>query len=309
MLSHVNHERMLDDTAAVKGTIAKVSVSDLYRILANINMADLWSVFCGDSFNDSLAPGMACGASHLKEKLMLRDVATRWNSTYDMLVFALQYQVPIDRVTSDKSLKRAKKIWIGRRWVENCGWPCRSSLRRSCLSYFIFLYLAYFDPPAIQEGYVVLLSGLSHYRSCDSSDGQTRQQAQSTDEGGISPCGYIGYAACEEQDGPLLEDYTSLANHLHKVLHPGLKLGYNLLNWIWNWPLTLNCRSGGYSRITVSSLLAIAQLQLPYICVHFNLCSFLSVLVVESILSPSLHFVRTCTRLAVLCLQVLLINQ
>jgi hypothetical protein len=110
MLSHVNHERMLDDTAAVKGTIAKVSVSDLYRILANINMADLWSVFCGDSFNDSLAPGMACGASHLKEKLMLRDVATRWNSTYDMLVFALQYQVPIDRVTSDKSLKRAKKI-------------------------------------------------------------------------------------------------------------------------------------------------------------------------------------------------------
>ncbi|KAG2359092.1 hypothetical protein BDR07DRAFT_1215337, partial [Suillus spraguei] len=51
----------------------------------------------------------ACGASHLKEKLMPRDVATRWNSTYDMLVFALQYQVPIDRITSDKSLKRAKK--------------------------------------------------------------------------------------------------------------------------------------------------------------------------------------------------------
>ncbi|KAG2079077.1 hypothetical protein BDR04DRAFT_968563, partial [Suillus decipiens] len=51
----------------------------------------------------------ACVASHLKEKLMPHDVATRWNSTYDMLVFALQYQAPIDHITSDKNLKQAKK--------------------------------------------------------------------------------------------------------------------------------------------------------------------------------------------------------
>ena len=34
---------------------------------------------------------------------MLRDVSTRWNSTYDMLNFALQYRAAIDDVTSSKT--------------------------------------------------------------------------------------------------------------------------------------------------------------------------------------------------------------
>jgi hypothetical protein len=41
---------------------------------------------------------------------MPRDVTTRWNSTYDMLLFASRYQKAIDRITADKSLKRAKKF-------------------------------------------------------------------------------------------------------------------------------------------------------------------------------------------------------
>jgi hypothetical protein len=34
---------------------------------------------------------------------MPRDVATRWNSTFDMLAFAIEYQLAIDSVTADKS--------------------------------------------------------------------------------------------------------------------------------------------------------------------------------------------------------------
>lgn len=39
----------------------------------------------------------------LKERLMPRDVATRWNSTYDMLVFALEYRAAIDAMSADKT--------------------------------------------------------------------------------------------------------------------------------------------------------------------------------------------------------------
>lgn len=34
---------------------------------------------------------------------MPRDVATRWNSTYDMLVFALEYRAAIDAMSADKT--------------------------------------------------------------------------------------------------------------------------------------------------------------------------------------------------------------
>jgi hypothetical protein len=37
-----------------------------------------------------------------------RDVVTRWNSTHDMMVFALEYRKPIDAITADKSLKLRK---------------------------------------------------------------------------------------------------------------------------------------------------------------------------------------------------------
>lgn len=37
--------------------------------------------------------------------MMPRDVATRWNSTFDMLVFAVDYQDAIDEVSGDRALK------------------------------------------------------------------------------------------------------------------------------------------------------------------------------------------------------------
>jgi hypothetical protein len=50
-----------------------------------------------------------CEDSGLKFKLMPRDVVTRWNSTYDMLEFALQYRAVIDRITVDKKLPQLRK--------------------------------------------------------------------------------------------------------------------------------------------------------------------------------------------------------
>ena len=49
-----------------------------------------------------------CKANHPKPKLILRDVATQWNSTYDVLRFAIIYQIAIDSIMADKSLKLHK---------------------------------------------------------------------------------------------------------------------------------------------------------------------------------------------------------
>jgi hypothetical protein len=41
----------------------------------------------------------------LADRIMPRDVAMRWNSTYDMLKFAKSYQDPINQMTDSRSLK------------------------------------------------------------------------------------------------------------------------------------------------------------------------------------------------------------
>ncbi len=38
-------------------------------------------------------------------RIMLRDVTTRWNSTYDMLVFAIEYRRALDIITSECNMK------------------------------------------------------------------------------------------------------------------------------------------------------------------------------------------------------------
>jgi hypothetical protein len=49
-----------------------------------------------------------CRELKLKERLIPRDVVTRWNSTYDMMKFALTYRMAIDKITADKALKLRK---------------------------------------------------------------------------------------------------------------------------------------------------------------------------------------------------------
>ena len=38
----------------------------------------------------------------MRSRVMPRDVATRWNSTYDMLSFALEYRKAIDILTAER---------------------------------------------------------------------------------------------------------------------------------------------------------------------------------------------------------------
>jgi hypothetical protein len=51
-----------------------------------------------------LAATPAGKAAGITERMMPRDVATRWNSTYDMLKFAYTFREAIDELTSERSL-------------------------------------------------------------------------------------------------------------------------------------------------------------------------------------------------------------
>ena len=44
----------------------------------------------------------------LSSRMMPRDVTTQWNSTFDMLVFAVEYRVAIDEISGDRALKLRK---------------------------------------------------------------------------------------------------------------------------------------------------------------------------------------------------------
>ena len=57
-----------------------------------------------------------CEAFELKRRLIPRDVVTRWNSTYDMMHFALNYRDAIDSITADKTLNLRKYELFAEDW-------------------------------------------------------------------------------------------------------------------------------------------------------------------------------------------------
>jgi hypothetical protein len=48
--------------------------------------------------------------------MMPRDVATRWNSTYDMLNFALEYRSALDHICSDRDAKLRQYELLESEW-------------------------------------------------------------------------------------------------------------------------------------------------------------------------------------------------
>jgi hypothetical protein len=58
-----------------------------------------------------------CKELHLKSRIFPRDVVTRWNSTFDMLSFALDYRAAIDAMTSDKTVKLRKYELEDEEWL------------------------------------------------------------------------------------------------------------------------------------------------------------------------------------------------
>jgi len=49
--------------------------------------------------------------------MMPRDVSTRWNSTFDMLDFAIDYRTAIDTVTSNRDLNLRKYELADEEWA------------------------------------------------------------------------------------------------------------------------------------------------------------------------------------------------
>ena len=47
---------------------------------------------------------------------MPRDVTTRWNSTFDMVVFAIDYRKALDEISGDRELKLRKYELLPEEW-------------------------------------------------------------------------------------------------------------------------------------------------------------------------------------------------
>jgi len=52
----------------------------------------------------------------LKPRMMPRDVATRWNSTYDMLEFATEYHAALDTMCADRDMNLRQFELSKREW-------------------------------------------------------------------------------------------------------------------------------------------------------------------------------------------------
>ena len=82
---------LMEDTAVVRATISKLRRLSFFIVRSTTGALPQWLRYCKES--------------ELKPRIFPRDVVTRWNSTYDMLSFALEYRTAIDAMTADKGLK------------------------------------------------------------------------------------------------------------------------------------------------------------------------------------------------------------
>ena len=74
-------------------------------------------------------------ATSVSVRKMPRDVSTRWNSTYNMLKFALMYSEPINQITGDRSMK------LHQYELKDHEWTIVEQLRdclKVCTSFFFF---------------------------------------------------------------------------------------------------------------------------------------------------------------------------
>ncbi|KAJ7576299.1 hypothetical protein C8J56DRAFT_759954, partial [Mycena floridula] len=75
----------LDSMAAVKETISKIRELSFTIIHSSTKLLPLWRTKCSEL--------------NMLVRLIPRDVATRWNSTFDILSFAVEYSPVIDAMT------------------------------------------------------------------------------------------------------------------------------------------------------------------------------------------------------------------
>ena len=84
---------------------------------------------------------------------MPRDVTTRWNLTYNMLKFAFAYSEPINRITSERSMK------IRQFELNDQEWTIVEQLRDCLKACFFFVYNLFHCSHLIdiQNGYTRIL--------------------------------------------------------------------------------------------------------------------------------------------------------
>ena len=69
---------------------------------------------------------------------MPRDVATRWNSTYDMLEFAVEYRSALDSITGNRDMKLRRYELSGEEW--DIAKHLRDVLKVSFLIYSLIVF-------------------------------------------------------------------------------------------------------------------------------------------------------------------------
>ncbi|KAJ6525555.1 hypothetical protein DFH09DRAFT_936571, partial [Mycena vulgaris] len=87
-MSEEERELALGQMQAVKETISKLRELSFTIIHSSTKHLPVWR--------------SKCNAAGVRERIMPRDVATRWNSTHNMLEFAVNYSAVIDDMTGGR---------------------------------------------------------------------------------------------------------------------------------------------------------------------------------------------------------------
>jgi hypothetical protein len=110
-MTEEEREEIVADTAIVRETVTKAGLFTFFYNTSTNNMLKIrqlsFAIIHSTTF---MLPAWCtvCADVELKAHLIPCDVVTRWNSTYDMLAFALKYRPAIDTITADKALKLRK---------------------------------------------------------------------------------------------------------------------------------------------------------------------------------------------------------
>ena len=96
-LNASERKKLMENVGAIRTTVSKLRRLSFSIIQSPTSALPAWR--------------RRCKEFDLKSRIFPRDVVTRWNSTFDMLSFALEYRAVIDAMTADKNLKfRAFKL-------------------------------------------------------------------------------------------------------------------------------------------------------------------------------------------------------
>ena len=135
-----------------------------------------------------------CEAHKIKPHVLPCDVVTCWNSTFDMLNFAVQYWAVIDAMTADKSLKLCKFELETEEWtIAPCGRPC-NGLTREYLYISSTIYYS-LSSVAVQECNTLFLPGHCQRHRHHSHYGPYHELPQPANWDDIPPRHHCGHEA------------------------------------------------------------------------------------------------------------------